>query len=266
MEESKANNFNTRIDSSISAVKEWIKTANPDAIFVLSGGLNNSNDPTPSGFNTKDTKGNTAWGKARAVASKILIEHFPMAKIVTLSRSTNEEPGLSDAGGMTLALQKMTNEDLETIELPTSRDTFSEILEVVNLSLEKKFNRPAVVTTLFQAPRAKAMYDSLINIDNPEEMQKISQMLKFNEKRYGSMPGYSQRYKEIVEKVANDLPHARSIQLDFIPAESTFVIKSDKYQRIINDLKNEPTYLQQLQQDDEGVQQWKAGEYGKSNE
>ena len=99
-------------------VEKWIKTANPEAIFVSSGSIKEA--PwgwLPTEFTDPDVRGNRQWGLLRGHAAAELKTRFPKAKLVTLSRSTNEPPGVSDAQAITATAQRWANDGDANVKL-----------------------------------------------------------------------------------------------------------------------------------------------------
>ena len=208
----------------------------PEYIFVTSGSVTerisrpDANGETITTISSTalpepDVRGVTGWGKARMVAGLQVGTDFPDAKLITLSRSTNNTGRYSDAEIMQQEMQRLNREiDVHPHSAPV--DLFTEVLESVRIGLDAKVREIAIVTTAFQLPRTQAMLESILNIENPAERAKIEQMLAFDKHRFPERECDHEQFHLSYDKLIEGAEELKDLRVSIIPAESILIRRS----------------------------------------
>lgn len=267
------------VGNRMEAYRRFGLTESPDAIFITSGSIVSRKVTSPegaqetvrystTGFNDLDARGLVAWGKIRVIAGGQLAEDFPKATVVTLSRSTNNMSEYSDASVAEKELKGMMGVENMIERSESSVDTFTELLSIVRLMIERSWSKTAVVATRFQLPRMRAMLESIKHVGNPDERAKIEQLLTFNEKRFGggSLPTRVDDIKSFRSTYEFILAHenwANGADVALIPAEDIVPLRDARYAEIVRQAEGEDAYTKKLAQDEAAAGQWQRGEYGK---
>lgn len=208
-------------------------------------------------FNDPDHRNSLGWGKAKDIATAEVVVGFPQAQpdhqiiIVTSSRSTNNKSSVSDARISEDALRRCGVKN-EILRQERSLDTFTELLESIRLAVEKSWKHIVFITTAYQRPRAEAMAESILHVNDTEEARKVEQVLAFNANRFNrdKLPSRVEdqhRFKDSYDYLRLHLPIVR---ISFVNAEDALQHRDeDHYGKVIDAARRNPLYDEKIRQD-----------------
>lgn len=250
----------------VERVEEWIETSKPEAIFVSSGSIKEASfDWLPTELTDPDIRGNRQWGLVRGHAAVELKRRFPDAQLVTLSRSTNEPPGISDAQVMANTVRrKLHSDQVDVLVDDFPRDTFTELMEVTYMSLSRGYREIAYMSTIAQEPRAQAMLDSIFYLNDIDERRKVDQMMEFNQVKRGWPAEMNEHFDRVYDFLVDNSSRLPDIKVEVVPSEAVLSLINEKYrQRVLEPLSRDEGYLEQVRKDIGAAEQWRRGDYGK---
>ena len=270
------------IENSKQTMNE-LSRVNPSlqAVFILSAGISKrfstntvTGEPkvrlTPFAIYDKDSRGFSGWGKIRVVAGASLAKRFSNAEVVTLSRSLDNTSEISEADLYAGELKKHYKIDNKIETNSHSIDTFSELLDLIRISIEKGWSNVAVVTDGMQKTRAEVMLQSLLHLDNPAERAKVERMLAINEGRYPK-DLYERRkddfdyFRESYKILLGNIDKLRVMRINLISGESIIPLISRHYAKIVEVAMLNPIYKRSTQRERTGANDWQRGQYGSSS-
>lgn len=201
----------------------------PEVIIIFSGGIIKEigKDGIATYRSTKENEGDSfgmLWGEARVIAAAELALHFPHAKIITTGFYAPNEPTQAE----------IIRNELEKFSIPRSRvllemyshNTLSQIKKSLKITIDRKWQRVAIVTNEYHIPRVRAMYEHFEKL--------LPQAVKFS-----------------------------GVQVAFIAAESILPYRDKKFIEIIERMKNTEGYRKRLLSEEKGTEMILSGEYGK---
>ncbi len=213
----------------------------PDAIYIL------ARVPVRSGTVQRLKSGSykdpdlfpplISGGRARTVAGAELHKYFPDADIVTNSWLKDKSP-VSIAWTMAQELTRSgVNE--EKIELQeNSYSTYTELVEMMKLAMDKGWKNIAVVLNEFQIERATEMLCHIARLRDPK--------------------GYWQDAEKIISAF-----QASGTQVHFVSAEDVLIHTSPRHKKIVEEAKALPGWKQTLDIEREAARQVRDDEYWK---
>jgi hypothetical protein len=219
---------------------------NPDAVFVLSGGIigsPNVQDGQPlrsTPYTEVDHVGLFGGGEARVIAAAELSTLLPDALIVTNSTVLSKGGKVEEHALVYAAeLRAMGVPDGRIREQTRSSSTATELVELLRLIKGEGWSRVVVITNDYHIPRVKAMYDNLERLFTPEYDEALS--------------------REVAELVA--YVKENSIQIVLQDAESILISTRPSYAPLIADSKLTEAYQKRLLAEKEGIRALLSGEY-----
>lgn len=224
---------------------EEICSGQPDALYVLSSGLVQKGEPertTVGSYGDINIHGTLNGGKARIIVAKELHKSFPNSSVITTTFMQKEG---------TVSWAKIAEEYLERegidkekiIIQEKSYSTFTELIELIIMIVEKNWKHVAVITNEFQIPRAKAMLDHIGELHDPNNYWQKAEVQEALTK-----------FKEIQDEV----------KINFVSAESVLPIINDRYKKIIDEARNSTDWKKTIEQENKGAKQINDGEYWKN--
>lgn len=226
-------------ESKMFAYKE-ILGENPDAIFVLSGGIvkTRSVNRTPkyksTAYSESDPSGLMGGGKARVIAAVEVLKYFPTLKVVTTSYVEKDTP--THAQIMSDELISMGVNPSRIVLEENSNSTISELIEMVQLSDENKWKNVVVISNRYHIPRLEEMYKR-IEILHPDNVF-ISRLRKLEQSGFN---------------------------IKFAAAEDILPLRSVRYKKLIDEMQNSLEYKKRVEAEENGLQAVKTGDYRKRN-
>lgn len=295
---------NIAFENSFLMIKEKAKKLPVDAVVVLSGGVKKiivggekalviagvditdeddlavplseeefKNKTTTSSVRLSSTgyaESKSGFGKAKDIATAQLVKELSSIQnetpiIVTSSKSPNNKTSVTDAEVSARALLKHGVEN-EIILQNYSIDTLTEILEAVRLAVEKGWKHVVITTTETQKRRVLAIVETILDLQNPVELDKIESSLadnakRFNRENFPSRVLDNNHYKETLAYLKSHIP---KLEVSVVSAEDGLIIRNPGlYGKLIGKLKSTPVYQKKIQQDESDCFRWRSGDYAK---
>ena len=211
----------------------------PEAIFVLSSGIvEKSKGQYRSGsYAVRDNKGFLSGGKARSIAAAEIAQVFTEAPVITMSKTAVHEP--SQASVMAAEIQSKGIDKSRFVQLEQSHDTFSELLEIIKLIIERNWRHVVVVNNEFQIPRAELM------------LAQLSTLFESNESKF---PEFKQAVSEYKLRKGQ-------IKIVFVPAEQVLPFRRGVYGGLIKKVKESAMWQERVEKENKGVEDLEEGNY-----
>lgn len=156
------------------AVIKRIMGGEPDAIFVLAGGIRKDKDGKYRSltYEESDTSGKITGSIYRIFATAEISHYFPNTFIVTTSKYAGVKPQEDN----TPTIAKVMHDELTSLGVKKekiileeeSTSTFTELFEMAKLTSQKHWKRIGVVTNGYHVPRIEKMYE-LIDKFSPDD-------------------------------------------------------------------------------------------------
>lgn len=223
----------------------------PDCLYVLGQGIveNPKSEKLPlksASYSQIDYDGYILAGKPRVIAAAELSEAFPEANIVTnsigskIDEETGERTTLSLASVMSQELEKIGIDQRKIILQETSYSVFTELIELVKLTVKNYWNHAVVLTNAYQIPRIEAMLENLETLHDPNgESEK---------------PDFKQALVDYRKMGA---------VIRCVAAEDILPLRSNHYRTLIERVKKSEAWQARTARENEGAEQIKKGEYWK---
>ena len=214
-----------------------------------------------------DYRNSKFGGKGRSIAAIELINELPSVQgnspvtVVTSSWAPNNKTDVSDAS-LAASYLKRNGVENEIILQEKSIDTFTELLEAFRLAIEKKWKHIAVVVGEIQLKRARAMADTLLQMNtNPLELQKVKDMLTFNANRFNQKQHLSAQ-KQFLDTYQYLKDNSIDIEISIITTEDVLLNRDPKrYGELIKEVRARDSYQTWLANDKTDNERWKHGTY-----
>lgn len=217
----------------------------PDALFILAHDVekNDATGELKSGsYSHTDPLGRIGGAKARSLAGAELQHFFPDALIVANSWSIQGGERVSHADVTAEELGKRGVNEKDILRQERSYSTFTEIIELIKLIVEKNWHHVAVIANEFQISRAEAMLDSVHRLhDSNGESDKPE-------------------VQEALEKFAH-MKTLGVVKIKFVSAENVLTSFGPKYKRLIDRVKESPEWKRTMEMEKEGEERLRAGTY-----
>ncbi len=214
--------------------KEFKNGAVPDAIFVLSGGveLHPKRGYRSPSYGGADFTGLITGGRARVIAGAEISKSFPEITMVTTSRGQEDRPTDAEIMAQELEDRGVDSGNVELEEESTS--TLTELIQMIKIAEEKEWSKVAVLTNGYHVPRVKVMYDKLESIEGLCDDAEVSSIRRFKE---------------------------GGAEVSFVSAEDIMVNISPHYKNLIDKVEQSEGYKERLELEREGVEDLLAGRY-----
>lgn len=223
--------------------KEFLNNELPQALFVLSGGINpdpverlapyNIGFRSPS-FASADRTGMITGGKARVVAAAEIGKRFSEITIVTTSKVEQDRPSHAAVMANELRQRGIAETQIRLEEI--SHDTWTEMVELVKMVVDSAYSRVGIVTNKYHAPRAEAMLDNL------------ERYLEVNPDQAASDALYLIRQYKI-------------IQIKFFAAETVLETIDPRWSGLFQRAQQTEGYIKRLQAEANGLRALNEGTY-----
>lgn len=213
-------------------------------LYILSSSIikkRSPERPTTGSYGDKNLHGTMNGGKARIVAAKELKNSFPNSSVVVTTFIQNEGP----VSWAKLALEYLEGSGIDKEKIivqEKSYSTFTELVELIRLIVEKEWKNVAIITNEFQIPRASAMLKHINDLHDPN--------------------GYWQKTE--VQEALIKFKEMRDVKVNFVSTEKVLPFIDNRYEKIINDAKKSPEWEETVQRENEGARQINSGEYWKN--
>lgn len=203
-------------------------TKDPDAIFILSGGIVAKDEGRTQQFKSpsykeKDENGLITGGKARVIAAAEISKKFPEAKIITTSKDARESGRPTHAEVMAEELQKLGIHPETIIKEEKSKDTLTELREMIKMIQQNNWKNVDVITNEYHISRVEAMLDVLLS-----ETEKEKPLIQL------------------------------------ISAEKILETKSSHYKKLFDKVRQTDGYRLRIEREQKGVEDFKQGIYRKA--
>lgn len=220
----------------------------PDAIYLLSGVTEVVDQDTgvkkykPGPYSGVDWKGFMSGGKARALATVELSEHFPDAIVATNSTtfSLKDENAPTDAEVMGEFIEKKGVARERIIAQDRSTTTFTELVELVKYIAKYKWSHVVVVAGETQTPRTKEMLQRIDVLEDPAGAYK------------------EEEFREALEYFKSEQP-----KITVISSEDILPLRDSKYKQIIEAARKTELWQTRQKLDEQAVNQLREGTYWK---
>ncbi|OGH47552.1 MAG: hypothetical protein A3A51_03130 [Candidatus Levybacteria bacterium RIFCSPLOWO2_01_FULL_39_10] len=252
---------------------EQLQGISPQALFVLGGGNRLIVDSRGrESYKTSPYKGKffpdkTGGAKARPIAAVELASFFPDAKVVTMSHRPSHlhQPGStadeinkypSFAQILSADIQRMGVDKERIAEVPQSTSTLSEIMEIIKLSAERRWQNVAVITNDYQIERSQSILEML---KDEERLQALRSQLEILFQTEDEQRLFSQKWQDFEGALSNFKQANTNIVL--ISAEDVLRKRSRHYGVLIDELVSLPGYINVSKQEKEMADKIAQGEY-----
>ncbi len=238
-----------QIESNKRDLYEKLCEGEPNAIFVFGGAIvmNEATGEYKSGsYGDPDPHGLLAGSKARSIAAAELHEQFPDSKVVATSTipSRNGEPEKPFAEVTAKELEHYGVESENIVEYPDPYSTFTELIGLMKLAVENKWEHLVVITNEAQVGRTKLLLERIGSIkNNNESYQKAWQD--------SDMVNEFEKYKELNPKVV------------VVAAESILPIRDERYSKLLEQVRNNELYRKRVESETKAEKDILDGTYGK---
>lgn len=219
--------------------KEILGPIEPDAFFVLSGGIKlKSAEGGDQGYKSlsyadsdTDYAGLVTGGKARVFAAAKIAKYFPESIIVTTSRVEENAPSHAQVMADELAFRGVPKERIVLEE--KSRSTITELIEIVKMTISRNWHEVAIITSDYHLPRVREMLERLEDLSGDSD------------------PDFTESWHEFRDQV----------KVDFIAAEAILESTNEHYKRLLAKVRDSEAYKQRLEAEKKGLGDLQAGRY-----
>lgn len=229
-------------------VYEKICEGIPDAIFVF-GGIIVKNEATgefkSGSYGDPDPHGLLAGSKARSVAAAEIYRQFPDSKVVTTSTipARGDEPAkpFSEVTAKELEHYGVRHEDI--IQYPDPYSTFTELIGLMKLVVENKWQHPVIITNEAQAERTRLLLERISSIkDNNDSYKAAWEEI--------DMDNIINEYNELNPKVV------------VVSSESILPVRDERYSKIIEQVRKTELYKKRVESETKAEKDIIDGTYG----
>jgi len=202
---------------------------NPDALFILSGGVKKVVDEfgqkvgIATTYTDSDNYG-MLGGEARVLAAVEIANVFPQIPIYTLSQNKALDQISWQVYAEELAQNGVNPERI--ISLPDSGTTIDELIQIVKESVRLRLNKVAIITNDYHLSRAGLILDSLEYFATDENIRRIIDEFRHSD-----------------------------IDLRFVSAESILEIKDPEFREFFDRVKETPEAIERYENERKGAYQ-----------
>lgn len=212
----------------------------PDAVSILARSVHAKGTATvekTGSYADTELNGWISGSKARVVAADELHHAFPTAKLVTNSyvARTGEEHARITA--RELQRRGVSAEDI--IAQSESHNTYTEILELIRLSVENGWHNVAVLVNEYQAQRTRAFWENILRLDDPQQ-------------HWQRLP--------ICEALAA-LADGYALEMRFVAAEAVLQQMGRRHADVAEKARNLPAYQAAMDEDVRSAAEVRTGRY-----
>ncbi len=216
----------------------------PDALYILSASLLKKGKVeriTTGSYADENLHGTMNGGRARDIALAELQHSFPESPVVAATWIKKEGPKSYARLTAEYLKNKGVSED-KIILQEKSYSTFTELIELIKLIVEKDWKHVAVVTNEFQIERAQAMLEHIHELHDPN--------------------GYWQQPE--VQNALEKFLNAKDVKVTFVSAEKVLPLIDSRYIKVIDEARKLPLWEETIKLENEGARQIRDGEYWKN--
>ena len=218
-----------------SAVTEVFGGEVPDVVFAHSGGMyfnERRGTHQTTSYSQLTEHGLATGGRLRVIATAAIADAIPEVGIVTNSfnRFDPEEPTMASIVEGELTHRGVNPERIQREE--SSFSTITQLVEMVRLAVENKWERIAAMTNEFHFPRMIEMFERLDSIIDDDAFQQTLREFK-----------------------------QQGTQVGFITAESILRLVDSKYGNYIDQVARSPQYAHTVAAEAKGLEDLRAGRY-----
>ena len=192
--------------------KEFESGELPQGVFILSGGIiEKKGRLRTTSYSDVDPHGLVVGGKARVIAGAEIAKMFPEVKLVATSRYETDRPTHASIIAEELRRDKVNDDQIILEE--ESYSTYTELVEMVKISLKNKWRRVSVLTSDYHIPRVREFWRQLevLSGGNDEFIESLHNFHGNSEVGFLSaedvLENISGHYKYLIEKVRDSEPY-----------------------------------------------------------
>ncbi len=213
----------------------------PDAVFILGHDVveNEEKGTFKSGsYADVDVLGRIGGAKSRSIAGAQLHATFPEATVV----ANSFVPGKPFTHARVTAgdLEKRGVDEDSILLQEDSYSTFTELIELIKLVLEKDWEHVAVLTSDLQMPRAQALLEHIHDLTDPQGESKKPEVQR-------ALAAWRERPARIT----------------FVSSEEVLLASDPHFKRVIDAARQLPSWRKTKEMEDRGAAQIRSGEYWK---
>lgn len=194
-----------------------------------------------TGYLSKEVHGNISGSRAGVLAAVELSRAFPEA--IVMANSFIERTGERHA--------QVTAEELERAGVPQdhiviqeeSFNTFSEIIELIKIVVQKDVRHAVVVVNEFIIPRAQALLERIQTVGDPAG--------------YRERPGVADALEKFEE-----LLRSGKANISFVSSEDVISLIDPRYKRLVEETRKLPAWQKTIEMEQSGVRAIEEGTYG----
>lgn len=216
-------------------VTDYFDGQAPDAVFVHSGGMyfsEKAGKHRTTSYSQLTEHGQATGGRMRVIAAVEIAEAVPEARIITNSfnRFDPDEPTMASVVKGELVHRGVDPERIDMEE--RSFSTITQLVQMVKLAVDNKWERVAALTNEFHFPRMIAMFEMLDTIIDDAEFQET--LAEFKD---------------------------QATQVAFIPSEQILRLKGDHFAKYIDRVEQSEAYQNTVASEAQGLEDLRAGRY-----
>lgn len=238
----------SRLNPEAEKLKKLVALCNgePDAIYLLSG-ISEVTVPgsdrkiyKPGSYANVDWKGNLNAGMARALAAVTLAYYFPEATVAVNSNTFNlhDPQAPTDVEVMVSYLERKGVDYDRMVTQTRSTTTFTELIELVKHTAIFGWKHPVVVAGETQQERAWEMLQQIETLHDPAGAWEDPE------------------FRTALSKIEEAQPN-----ITIVAAESILPIRDQRYTKLIAKARETGAWKIQVEREQGGVEQLKAGTY-----
>lgn len=216
----------------------------PEAIYIQSRTLVEKGADKKKkigGYGDVDMHGAMSGGHARNTAAAELFKYFPSATLITASWIKQHGP-VSYARVAAEQLKKYGVPEEQIILEEYAYNTFTEVLGLLKIIIERKWQNVAVVANEYQIRRSQAFLDHIDGLHDPAGEWKKPEVQELMEE-----------YKKIKD----------SVSIKFVSAEEIISGMNERYAKVVAQARALPNWKSTEDRENYGADLIERGEYWK---